>query len=197
MTRQKKLARPAHPVPWLCGAAVVLVLGALLLRWGYRRYLRSVYPTEHSQIVAACAEEYDVPASLIYAVIHTESGFRETALSSADAKGLMQLTDDTFLWALSRAGDKDKYTVDDLYDPQVNIRYGTLVLHLLSQQFADPETVLAAYNAGQGRVRSWLNDSRYSSDGVHLDRIPYTETANYVRRVTAAQQRYRTLYGLP
>lgn len=53
----------------------------------------------------AASEEFDIPASLIYAIIHTESSFEEDATSHAQAKGLMQLTDDTFQWALMRAGE--------------------------------------------------------------------------------------------
>lgn len=58
------------------------------------------------------------------------------------------------------------------------------------------QTVLAAYNAGQGRVKEWLKDPAYSADGEHLDAIPYAETAEYVRRVEKTRQRYRQLYRL-
>ena len=181
---------------WLCGTAAVLALGVLLLNRGYRRYLMSVYPIDHEELVQQASAAFDVPPSLIYAVIHTESSFEEDALSSANAKGLMQLTDDTFRWALLRAGDTGKYTIEDIYDPAVNIHYGVYVLHLLKEQFPETETVLAAYNAGQGRVREWLDNPDYSADGIRLDRIPYEETAEYVRRVIQAQRRYQTLYGM-
>lgn len=176
--------------------AVVLAAGVCLFRVGYRRYFRKVYPLEHEALVEAASEEFDIPASLIYAIIHTESSFEEDATSHAQAKGLMQLTDDTFQWALMRAGETGKYTTDALYDPQVNIHYGVYVLKLLGEQFPDMQTVLAAYNAGQGRVKEWLKDPAYSADGEHLDAIPYAETAEYVRRVEKARQRYRQLYRL-
>lgn len=180
----------------LIGSAVLLATAALLLNRGYHHYLTRVYPMEHAQLVNEAAAEYQIPPSLIFAVIHTESSFREQALSPADAKGLMQLTDDTFSWALSRAGETGKYTADDLYDPAVNIHYGVYVLSLLGEQFEYTETVLAAYNAGQGRVGSWLQDPALSADGKRLDSIPYPETETYVKRVLEAQKRYRTLYHI-
>lgn len=178
------------------GSAVLLVLAVLLLSRGYHHYLTRVYPMEHAQLVNDAAAEYNLPPSLVFAVIHTESSFQEQALSPADAKGLMQLTDDTFRWALSRSGETGKYTPEDLYDPAINIHYGVYVLSLLGEQFEYTETVLAAYNAGQGRVSSWLRDPALSADGKRLDSIPYPETETYVDRVLEAQKRYRTLYHI-
>ncbi len=185
-----------HGVLTVLVCAAIIIPGILLLNHSYRRYMTSIYPLEHQALVEAAGREQNIPSSLIYAIIHTESSFEETAISTADAKGLMQLTDDTFLWALNRAGESGRYTVRDLYDPAVNIRYGVYVLSLLGEQFEDTRTVLAAYNAGQGRVREWLDDPAYSSDGVHLDTIPYKETEDYVERVIATQERYRELYDL-
>lgn len=194
MTRTSASAR--RTLVRLLSAAVLLISAVLLLNRGYHHYLTKVYPMEHAALVNEAAEEFHIPPSLVFAVIHTESSFQEQALSPADAKGLMQLTDDTFLWALSRAGEKGKYTVEDLYDPAVNIHYGVYVLSLLGEQFDCPETVLAAYNAGQGRVNSWLQDPTLSADGKRLDSIPYPETDTYVERVLEAQKRYQTLYHI-
>ena len=194
MTRTAASAR--RTLVRLLSAAVLLISAVLLLNRGYHHYLTKVYPMEHADLVNEAADECHIPPSLVFAVIHTESSFQEQALSPADAKGLMQLTDDTFLWALSRAGDKGKYTVEDLYDPAVNIHYGVYVLSLLGEQFDYPETVLAAYNAGQGRVNSWLQDPTLSADGKRLDSIPYPETDTYVERVLEAQKRYQTLYHI-
>lgn len=180
----------------LAAAAAVVCVSVLLLEQGYRRYLCAVYPLEHEALVQAASKEFDVAPSLIFAIIHTESSFEEQALSSAQAKGLMQLTDDTFRWALTRAGEQGQYTEEDLYDPAVNIHYGVYVLKLLGEQFEDVSTVLAAYNAGQGRVQEWLRDPAYSTDGVHLDAIPYPETVEYIRRVIQARQRYQQLYSM-
>lgn len=179
---------------WLIG---LLILALLLpaVQYTVNYAFKWWYPMEYEDIVNQAAEEFSLSPSLIYAVIHTESKFDPSAVSSADAKGLMQITDDTYTWAMKRAGEHPT-TPEDLYDPEVNIRVGCYVLVLLSEQFDTVETVLAAYNAGQGRVREWLNDPNYSSDGVTLSHIPYEETAEYIRRVLTAQKRYQRLYAI-
>lgn len=157
--------------------------------------LRHVYPMQYADIVTEMAEKYDLSPSLIFAVIHTESKFDKNALSPADAKGLMQITDDTFLWALKKAGQEELHS-DNLYVPRTNIQYGCYILTLLNDQFNNMETSLAAYNAGQGRVREWLKNPDFSYDGVTLINIPYEETATYVRRVLITQKRYQQIYNI-
>ncbi len=172
---------------------VVIAVALPLLRYGYRRYLESAYPLAYRDIVSSYAEEFDLSESLIYGVIYTESRFDPSAVSSADAKGLMQLMDGTFDWALSKLGEE----AGNVFDPQTNIRCGTKILHILQNEFENVETVLAAYNAGIGRVTGWLADSDYSADGKTLHTIPIEETREYVVRVLSAQKMYQTLYEIP
>lgn len=177
--------------------ALILLLGTLLLNYGYKRYYSAVYPLQFTEEVTAASKQFGVEESLIYAIIHTESSFQPQVTSSAGAKGLMQLTDSTLEWALNRAGEQGKYTAEDLYDPQVNIHYGVYVITLLGEQFENTETLLASYNAGIGRVGEWLKNPAYSADGVRLHTIPYPETAEYVHRVQNARKRYQELYNIP
>lgn len=98
-----------NPFPAILLAQIALLLAilaaaGLLLRQGYRRYMETVYPMKYAAFVNRAAEEYEFAPSLLFALIYTESGFDPDAVSSADAKGLMQLTDDTFEWAQQRAG---------------------------------------------------------------------------------------------
>ena len=192
-----KALRSTLKALWITVVAIlVLFIGTLLLKQGYKQYYSAVYPLQYTTEVTAASKEFGVEPSLIYAVIHTESSFSPQATSSAGAKGLMQLTNSTLQWALSRAGEKGKYTAEDLYDPQVNIHYGVYVLTLLGEQFDNTETILAAYNAGIGRVGEWLNNPDYSADGAYLDTIPYHETEDYVKRVLNARKQYQQLYNL-
>lgn len=156
---------------------------------------RLIYPIKYSETVEEMAQQCSLPPSLIYAVIHTESKFDPSATSAAGAKGLMQITDDTHRWACKRGG-VDASTSEKLYESDVNIRVGCYVLSLLYEQFPETETVLAAYNAGQGRVSKWLKDPAYSKDGRTLYNIPYEETENYVRRVINTQEKYQKLYNI-
>jgi soluble lytic murein transglycosylase len=177
---------------WLLLAIVLVVVG---LRVAVPHVLRVIYPDTYRGEVLAAAEEYDLPPSLIFAVIHTESGFDPAARSKAGAVGLMQITEPTLEWALMRGGEES--AVVSLTDPTTNIYVGCWVLKLLGEQFENEDTVLAAYNGGMGHVRTWLADSRYSADGVTLHTIPFKETANYVKKVRFAQKMYQKLYDLP
>ena len=79
-------------------------------------------------------------------------------------------------------------------DPEVNIRFGCLLLSLLTDRYADLRTALAAYNAGMGNVDNWLQDSAYSSDGRTLSDIPIEETREYTEKVLRNYQEYQALY---
>lgn len=179
----------------LLSLLLLLPLALYGLYRGVCCFERAAYPMEHRELIEQASEEFGVPVSLICAVIHTESGFRTQALSHAQAYGLMQITEDTFLWAQQRSAEEEALSVESLYDPAVNIRYGVYILSLLRERFADTETLLAAYNAGAGRVEQWLQDPAYAADGV-LRTIPYEETARYVEKVQQAQQCYCRIYGL-
>ncbi len=184
----------------ILGQGIALLLFIALctfkLRSGYQQFYCAAYPLDYQEDVTAASKQYNIPPSLIYAVIRTESNFDSDATSSANAKGLMQLTENTFQWAVDRAGDTTPYSNTSLFDPSINIRYGTYYLTILGEQFEQTETILAAYNAGPGTVKQWLQDPRYSSDGKALHTIPYSETADYVIRVLEAQKQYQTLYSI-
>lgn len=105
--------------------------------------------------------------------------------------GLMQITKETFWWLLSKNGED--ISVDMLYDPETNIKYGTYFLSILYEEFGSWDTVYAAYNAGRSRVNSWLSDDEVTKDGK-LVNIPYPETARYVKRVSGNVTEYRKLF---
>jgi soluble lytic murein transglycosylase len=107
----------------------------------------------------------------------------------------MQITVDTYRWVCQRTG-QEFLEAESLYDPYVNIQCGVALIHLLQGKFENTETVLAAYNAGQGRTSEWLKNPAYSQDGKTLTHIPYEETENYVRRVINTQKKYQKLYNI-
>lgn len=176
--------------------ALLLPLSFFGLRWAATRYMRIVYPLHYTEAVEAAAAEYALPPSLLYAVVRTESNFRPEAVSSAGARGLMQITEETFAWAQGKLDEPSPLSADALYDPALNVRYGAYILSFLQAQFSDLDVALAAYNAGSGRVQQWLEDDAYSLDGKTLTAIPYAETAHYVQKVRLAQQRYQELYKM-
>ena len=188
MTRRRK-----RTVAFLVIAAV-LILTAVCGAAAYRTFQKALYPLKETELVEQYAREYEVPAYLIYAVINTESGFDPEAVSDLGALGIMQMTPDTFDWLQTKTGDT--LPEDALFDKDISIRYGTLFLSMLLEEFGDENTVVAAYHAGRGRVNGWLENPDYSADGKTLTTIPTTDTAHYVHKVSRAVEKYKELYDL-
>lgn len=114
------------------------------------------------EIVSQAAKKYDLPESLIYKVIETESYFNVNDVSWAGASGLMQLMPAT-------AADEG---VTDIFDPYQNIMAGCSQLRKHINRFnGDLKLALAAYNAGPGNVIKY--------GGVP----PFKETQNYVKKI--------------
>lgn len=136
--------------------------------------------------------------ALVLAVIRQESGFDRTALSRAGARGMMQLMPGTAKQvsrAMSLPYTRDKLTTD----PSYNIRLGQTYLAQMLDRFAgSPPLALAAYNAGPHRVDRWLKkfgDPRTGQVDMidWIESIPFSETRNYVQRVSEAATVYRYL----
>ena len=156
---------------------------------------RGNHPRDYSDLVSKYSEEYNVPDYIIYAVIKVESDFDPDARSSADARGLMQMTPDTFKWLTSDAHLNEDLLSVTLYDPEVNIRYGTYYLSYLYRKFDyNWDTAFAAYNAGPTRVSQWLEDSEYSDGEGNLTKIPIKQTREYVSKVNSEIEQYKKIY---
>lgn len=179
----------------IIAAVIVLILIALSAYFAYGKVIRMIYPIEYSELVEKYSEQRGLDPMFVYAVIKCESGFDKDAISVADAKGLMQLTDDTFAWVQTKDPDSESLTPDKLYDPETNIKYGTLLISLHITEFGNTELALAAYHAGRGIVNRWLEDEAYSGDGRTLDSVPYKETQAYITKVLKTKDIYEKLYG--
>jgi len=143
------------------------------------------YPLRYEQIVRGHARNYELDPALLAAVIYQESKFKADARSSSGAIGLMQLLPDTAQGIALHTGGT-AFRVGDLYDPEINVRYGAWYLRHLLQKYGDERTALAAYNAGQDNVDGW----RRSGSGIQ-----FSETRAYVDRVEELKQIYRDAYG--
>ena len=177
-------------IPVLLAAA--LCIGVAMDETTERVYNR-FYPLKYTALVELAAERWDIPQSVIYGVIHTESGFDENALSHANAIGLMQMTDDTYDWIYFLRREECP-PHDTMGIPAYNIDAGAFLLSWLYKQYGRWDTVYAAYNAGYARVNKWLEDPEISKNGV-LVNIPINETEQYVKRCTEAEEIYREVYG--
>ena len=182
-------------IKWILVVAGLLALLIGVAIWGYQYYMEKMYPIQYQQWVEEYSQTYGVPKSLIYSVIRSESSFQPDAESSVGARGLMQITEETFQWAQMRH-DLTEETFDDLFDPQVNIRYGTYILSLLLKEFGSPQNALCAYHAGWGVTKDWLADPAITPDGQTITNIPYGDTRSYVKKVLDTQEIYRELYDI-
>ena len=141
-----------------------------------------LYPRPFDPQVEQAARVAQLAPELIYAVLRQESLYRADAVSSADARGLMQLQLDTAR-RTARKWKRPKPDLADLFDPATSTLLGATRLRTLLDQF-DGQTslALAAYNAGPNAVLRWLPTKAMDSD-VWIENIPYTETRVYVQRI--------------
>lgn len=172
---------------------LLVALGAVALAGLVRTGLYVLYPFPYRATVEAQAARAGLDPLLVLAVIRNESRFKPDSVSSRGARGLMQVEPATGAWIAAQHGAD--FSPDRLYDPAVNIAYGTWYLGVLQREFSGrTPAALAAYNAGLGRVRAWLRGGVWSGGAGDLSRIPYPETRHFVARVLRDWHVYRLLY---
>jgi soluble lytic murein transglycosylase len=147
-------------------------------------YERLRYPLSYEHIVVGHAENYDLDPALLAAVIYRESKFEADARSESGAIGLMQLLPATAEGIALHTGGS-RFRVADLYDPEINIRYGAFYLRRLLTKYDDTRLALAAYNAGQANVDSWVAEGKD---------IAFAETREYVDSVLELRNIYARAY---
>ena len=157
--------------------ASILVVGI----YAFLAYNYFTYPLKYTESIYNYSIQYNVKPEFIASVINSESSFNKDAVSKKGAVGLMQLMPTTAEWLAQKLNTDYSYQL--LTNPDYNIKLGTYYLAYLSNKFNDTTVVLCSYNAGEGVVKSWLNDTKYSKDGKTLDYIPYKQTQNYVQNV--------------
>lgn len=175
--------------------ALVILIAGFACRMAWIHYYKAAYPMEYRQPVFEQSRATGVSPSLLFAVIRTESGFNPAAQSSIPARGLMQITSGTFEWIGYRMGESGKYDYDDMFDSEINIRYGAELLRLLLSEFRSDNNALCAYHAGRGNLLKWLENPEYSEDG-EVVRIPFGDTRRHVEKALEAKRIYEALYNL-
>ncbi len=146
-------------------------------------------PLKHEDVIRQQSQEKEVDAALIAAVIYSESQFVDQT-SHADARGLMQITPET-AEEIEKLSGGTTFRLEDLRDPELNIRYGTFYLsHLLEMYNGDVVAALAAYNAGPGNAEEWGGST------MTIDDITFPETSAYVKKVLEKQREYKHEYAL-
>jgi soluble lytic murein transglycosylase len=166
---------------------VLVAAGLVYFRNGQPTWLERIrYPLHYEQIVRGHAKNYHLDPALLAAVIYQESKFRADAKSSSGAIGLMQLRPQTAEGIAIRTGGTH-FQVSDLYNPEINVRYGSWYLRHLLDKYGDEKDALAAYNAGQRNVDEWRAEGKG---------IQFPETRAYVDRVEHLKGVYARAYHL-
>jgi soluble lytic murein transglycosylase len=174
--------------------AAVLAIGVIgifgLTRLGsVEKTLREVtLPLRHDDVIRQQAAEKEMDPALIAAVIYAESRYRDQT-SEAGARGLMQVQPPTALQIADHSGAQT-FELDDLGNPEINIRYGTFYLRELLDRYGGNEVAaLAAYNAGPTVVDTW------GGSDLGVEDIRTAETRGYVDEVLSKRDQYRDNYA--
>ncbi len=160
-----------------------------------RGYWDLLFPQPYWPLLQSNSQQQGLDPYLVASLIRQESEFNPTVVSYANAWGLMQL--------LPRVGSElarklhvRPYRTQFLLIPQVNLKLGTVYFRQLMDEFnGQPEYALAAYNAGDDRVKTWLANGPYASLPEFVESIPFTQTREYVEAILRNREMYRRLYA--
>lgn len=163
---------------------------AIFLSLIFKPALKCFYPVKYMSEIEEFSQKYGIKKELVTAMISTESKFKKNAVSHKNAKGLMQLKEETAKWCM------EKYDIEanseNLYSPRLNIEIGCAYMHYLLDKFGGSTPLaLAAYNAGEGNVAKWIKHQGEEKENL---KIPFKETKNYVKLVENREKIYRFLY---
>ncbi|MEO6079049.1 MAG: transglycosylase SLT domain-containing protein [Steroidobacteraceae bacterium] len=141
-----------------------------------------LYPRPYDAEVAVASQVSGISPDVIYGVMRQESLYRSDAVSTADARGLMQLLPESAR-RTARQWKQPAPSDTALFEPAVNVVLGAAHLKEILDRFdGQLPLALAGYNAGPGAVQRWLPPRAMDPD-IWIENIPYNETRTYVLRV--------------
>ena len=165
---------------WILGLVVLFFAVTVPSGWLWN----ITRPVIHKDIINRYAGQYKFDPLFIMALVKVESSFRKSARSPRGAIGLMQLMPDTAREMAVRTRLGDNVPLEQLEEPETNLRLGVHYLSLLREEFdADMVAILAAYNAGPANAREWRGRGALTAD-----QIPFPETKQFVTKVLDTQQ---------
>jgi len=158
------------------------------------KFLKEIYlPIKYKTLIIKYSKINKIDPYLVLSLIREESFFRANIKSPSNAYGLMQLMPYTAKRLASKY--KIKLSRGDLINPEINIRFGTEYLRILSNKYKGKlHLVLAAYNAGDYRVNKWIAEFKNPSDNIFTEMIPFSETRNYVKNILRNYFYYKYYY---
>ncbi|GAP11406.1 soluble lytic murein transglycosylase [Bellilinea caldifistulae] len=151
------------------------------------------FGTYYKDAVMQEANETGLHPLLLFSIIRQESFFETFVISSAGARGLMQIMPATGQELAERYGYPD-FQVEDLHNPLINIRLGAKYLANQRDYFGgDLYLALAAYNGGPGNAYAWAQLAEGDPD-LFLEVIRFEETQRYIRSIAEIMNIYRLIY---
>ncbi len=166
----------------------------LAIRWN--GFIAGPRPRAYEDIVEEAAERHGVEPELLFAVMRVESVYNPRIISYAGAIGLMQIMPRTGRLIAHSMG-REEFTVDQLLVPEINIDFAAWYLASLIERWDGRlPLAIASYNGGPHNVRRWMRDhSETMPLDAFLERIPFSQTHRYVRRVLTHYEAYRAQRG--
>jgi soluble lytic murein transglycosylase len=160
-------------------------------------YWQGLFPRPYWDALRSYSEANGLDPYLVASLIRQESEFNPSAISHANAYGLMQLLPRTGKGEAKKEG-LHHYSTDSLLDPTTNIELGTAYFRQMVDHFGGQvEYALAAYNAGADRVEDWRSSGTYRDIEEFVESIPFTETREYVQAIVRNAEVYKKVYGTP
>lgn len=195
-TRKARLALDASAQAVLREVATQIGDPGIALRFG--SWSPTARPRAYANIVEEAAKRYGVDPNLLFAVMRVESIYNRRIVSYAGAVGLMQIMPTTGRRIALELG-RPAYSVSDLLDPKNNVEMAAWYLKSLLDRFDGRlPLAIASYNGGPHNVRVWMSQHHPSTPlDAFLERIPFSQTHRYVRRVLTHYAAYRAQKDLP
>ncbi|MGP0566755.1 MULTISPECIES: tRNA (adenosine(37)-N6)-dimethylallyltransferase MiaA [unclassified Nitrospina] len=160
-------------------------------------FWKNYYPPAYFQKVRNWAQSFEVDPLLVISLMRQESLYDRWSVSPAGARGLMQLMPKTASRMHRQAGNAEDLDIEELFDPNLNIRLGVRYLsHLMQEHAGNRIHILIAYNAGPHVLDAWRK--RFGDLDDHdafIESIPYPETRKYVKLVSRNHDLYKRLYA--
>ena len=156
-------------------------------------YWRILFPEPWWETIQAESARNNLDPYLVASLIRQESEFNPSAISPANAYGLMQLLPSAGK-SIAREEGIRPFQTYQLFDPATNIRLGTRYLRKTLDKFGGvTEYALAAYDAGDDRVRDWQAAGPYQGMDEFVESIPFTETREYVEAILRNYETYKAI----
>jgi soluble lytic murein transglycosylase len=156
-------------------------------------YWRILFPEPWWDTIETESARNHLDPYLVASLIRQESEFDPSAISYANAYGLMQLLPSVGR-TMAREEGVTHFQTFQLLDPAINIRLGTRYLRQMLDRFGGVEEyALAAYNAGDNRVADWQAAGPYSGIDEFVESIPFTQTREYVQAILRNEETYKAI----